>query len=292
MTDFLGNLIMRSTVDPSPSALLQPRLPSLFEPPADRKENLLPTPEPVVRETVAPISEPSVSASTINELPGIRPTLTAEPVERERTVNPMENRTPSAPDQKARPPVTETHQEVIQPVQPTTQAPDQIAQTVPFLSHLKEPQRTIIPGQEELPPTEAQRSFAPMEHEKLPPAERPSVRTISTRRSIDAPQITIGASRENSVFEDSVRSIVELVSLERGSKLRAVLQPVPTASRPARLEQIEQTRVPEPERVVEIHIGRIEVRATQSPTPLKRASQKAATMSLEDYLRSRPGEKP
>jgi hypothetical protein len=173
------------------------------------------------------------------------------------------------------------------------------------MSQLNEPQRTIMPrpegrlAREELPATEDHHSFAPRDHEKLSPVDPTSVGTqkaettpFPTKRMIDSPQVAIRPLQEDSVFEDAPRSIVELVSLKGTSKPAAVLQPVPTASRPGRIQQFEQTQPEVLQRVVEIHIGRIEVRAASPAAPLKRASQKAATMSLEDYLRSRPGEKP
>ena len=38
---------------------------------------------------------------------------------------------------------------------------------------------------------------------------------------------------------------------------------------------------------IHVTIGRIEVRATQPPAPVRRSAPTASTMSLEDYLRSR-----
>jgi hypothetical protein len=69
------------------------------------------------------------------------------------------------------------------------------------------------------------------------------------------------------------------------------LQPVPTRLRPASIQPSIQPEAQQSQRVVEIHIGRIEVRAAPPSTPAKRGSRKATTMSLEEYLRSRPGEK-
>lgn len=43
--------------------------------------------------------------------------------------------------------------------------------------------------------------------------------------------------------------------------------------------------------VIHVTIGRIEVRATPPPAPAKRVPQPAQSMSLEEYLRSRAGDK-
>jgi hypothetical protein len=43
--------------------------------------------------------------------------------------------------------------------------------------------------------------------------------------------------------------------------------------------------------MIHVTIGRIEVRAALPPTPVKRASPPTSTMSLEEYLRSRSGDR-
>jgi hypothetical protein len=300
MTDFLGNLILRSAADQSQPALLQPRLPSLFEP-FGGDEILMPSPDPVVRESVAPIGEPSISVSMINELPTSRATITTEPAEHERAVKPVQGHTAFVPDQTARLPATETQKEVIEPVQLSARDPDRIAQTISLISHVEEPQRTILPHpqgrptRKELPTTE--------DYGSLPAKERRKISSTDPL-SVDAPKLemmptpttgikdpipaVITPLKEAPVLEASTRSIVEPVSSKADSKPAAVLQPIPTVARPARMQPLEQTRAQTPERVVEIYIGRIEVRATPPSAPLKRTPQKATIMSLEEYLRSRP----
>jgi len=55
------------------------------------------------------------------------------------------------------------------------------------------------------------------------------------------------------------------------------------------MPELEQPQ--ERQAVVEIHIGRIEVRAVPPSTPVKGRSQPTGIMSLEDYLRSQSGDK-
>jgi hypothetical protein len=78
--------------------------------------------------------------------------------------------------------------------------------------------------------------------------------------------------------------------LKPETKPASVLQPVPAESPAWQVRPSEDAQAPVPQQVVEIHIGRVEVRAALPSMPPKRTAQKA-TMSLEEYLRKRPGEK-
>jgi hypothetical protein len=103
--------------------------------------------------------------------------------------------------------------------------------------------------------------------------------------------ISPSASPKDPILDPSPSSTVERASESNESKQPAVLQPVLTRYHPASIQPSIQPEAQQAQRVVEIHIGRIEVRAAPPSTPVKRGSQKATTMSLEEYLRSRPGEK-
>jgi hypothetical protein len=339
MADFFGNLILRSAIDPSPPALLQPRLPSLFEPLVGANE--IPMPEPILRETAALTNDPAASASPIVKLPAARSTIVDEPAARQRTIRPteshavpaaappiiqlpavrstvadepaarqptvksVEHQRPPATAQVVPSPMSETQQNMSPPVQPSPRLPGRITKTVQSMSHPREPQtlRAILPrpesqaAQKELPAIEERRS-TPKERGKTSPAEPLSVNAqkaeatpLPTKRMDDSFKATINPPKEDSISADSARPMPEPASVKTGPKPAAVLQPIPTASHSARIQQSEQASEREPQRVVEIHIGRIEVRAAPPTTPLKRAAQKAATMSLDEYLRSRPGEK-
>ena len=251
MTDFLGNLILRSTGDPSPHSILQPRLPSLFEPIGGEIE--MPLPDPVVQDPIERDSGPSDSAPSINELPMNRSTIAVEPDGRERMSISLEREVPPDPAHVAHPGSQEAQPDVLRPEPPAAQTPLKIraAQvTVPR----EGPQQTIMP------------------------------RVAGRAARKEWPGM------EASIPEELARPIEQPASTKKGPA-PLVLQPVLAAPRPASVQPFEQKEDQAPQQVVEIHIGRIEVRAAPPSAP-KRASQKPATMSLEEYLRSRPGERP
>jgi hypothetical protein len=95
MADFFSNLLLRSATDSFPSALLQPRLPSLFEPPVGRDETPLPAPEPVLRETIGPASELVAVNAPILQASANRSAIAVEPPERQPVITPVESRHPS-----------------------------------------------------------------------------------------------------------------------------------------------------------------------------------------------------
>lgn len=303
MADFFSNLLLRSAAEPFPSAVLQPRLPALFEPPAGKDEVPLPAPEPVLRETIGPANEPAAVNVPILQAPVSRSAIAVEPPERQPAITPVESRHPS--EQTAQTQATEPQQELIQPVPRATPSPRGIIQPIQFTSRLEEPQRTIMP-RSPVPPTrrdapaiEDPHSLTPQERGKISsdepvPVEAQKLEMIplEPKRHNDPLSVVIRPLKEDSLLEDSAHPGVEPLPAKTGPEPLTVLQPVPAASRPARTQPLEPAHPPAPQRVVEIHIGRIEVRATPPPAPLKRAPQKAATMSLEEYLRSRPGEKP
>ena len=67
-------------------------------------------------------------------------------------------------------------------------------------------------------------------------------------------------------------------------------EPWPAAARASARAGPGSDNAPAPvQQTIHVTIGRIEVRATLPPAPIKRASPPTSTMSLDDYLRSRSG---
>ncbi len=103
----------------------------------------------------------------------------------------------------------------------------------------------------------------------------------------------LGAADAKTTARPLVKPIIERVEriqdnsdrgqVDRLSAMRTP-QPLTAVSRPA----IDAQSAAPP--TIQVTIGRIEVRATPPPTPVKRVSSQPA-MSLEEYLRSRAGDK-
>jgi hypothetical protein len=196
--------------------------------------------------------------------------------------------------------------QVIPPVEPVPQSSVSIVETVQPISTPAEPQWTILLrppsriARKELRRIQDQRSVFHTEAGEESPPEPLAIDTpkmglflLQTEHVQESPQASLptSAHKDISVLESSEGSRMEPIPEKKESKPVAVLQPVPMRHGAASIQPAAQTASQAPQRVVEIHIGRIEVRATPPSTPVKRGSQKATTMSLEEYLRSRPGEK-
>jgi len=303
MTDFLSNLILRSAGEqPQLSvSILQPRLPSLFEPLGGVGGMPLPPPDPGIDESAAPTQERPASARAKSELPNPRPIPAFRQVENEPVLGPAEGLDVLTEEQSSRLPVKETPRQIIQPIQPGT-PPSSMIQTPPFLAPRQETQEITMVHPEgsavrkTLPANQDQSSETRKERAEIAPLKPLSVDTqkvdkvpVSPKQTKDPIQVTIRPLNVDFVLDDSAASMTELDSARAESKPAAVLQPISIPSHPMPIQQFEPAPM-HSQRVVEIHIGRIEVRAAPSSGPPKRASQKT-TMSLEEYLRSRPGEK-
>lgn len=165
-------------------------------------------------------------------------------------------------------------------------------------SFLEEPQQTIIPvSAREISLKSKSRSLeshsiASNENEELleggfhPMGLEAGEENMSPSKRVEKylePRIE-NVKKENTLAD-------EVVHLKNGSvHINAKLKPVATAQHsPTERQKVE--RVQERLQVVEVHIGRIEVRAMPATTQTKRPSQPAGIMTLDEYLRSRSREK-
>jgi hypothetical protein len=105
------------------------------------------------------------------------------------------------------------------------------------------------------------------------------------------PQAKVRRIKENSAVEETIRPRLEALPKSASSKQSAVLQPILTASQTVETQQLEPSKEQDTQRIVEIHIGRIEVRVVSASSSKKQPSPTAKVLSLEDYLRSRSGGK-
>jgi hypothetical protein len=270
MTDFLSNLLLRSAMDQPTVALLQPRLPALFEPQRGADQHSLALPNEIVQETISPsTSFPGVKKQ--RDHPSTR-------------ISPNESR-----------PGSEAVLSLIDPKlisrKTNSDAPrnsDEERQTAPSSPFLEERKGTILSDRDKSPAIQnqrAQKSTSLLSEGDVPSRWISPQLEESERISF---QTHLGLTKEE---------IVEKTPPSSGNthvpgRLKPVVQQPITI--PAHLGEglhLSSTQTQDRQRVIEIHIGRIEVRATPPTTSGKRSSQPAPKVSLEEYLRARSGEK-
>lgn len=290
MSDFLTNLVMRSfaqTPSVQPVALSTYAAP---EPQLDPVENFVkpttPKTEPVhnievvrntderesVSEEVVPVETPPTRHVHFEKNPETRQrepepspeSVFASPAEPDNTIAP-----PVSPKQHvAKPPAVQVQKQVQKVVEPLIV--EQVVERVterPTVRTIERPTTTTI-----------ERST----REIIETIDRPSVQT-SIDRTIEQSSITVENTEH---VTNSFTTLVPKVTPQplpatRNLKHRPFARPADTPD----AEQ-QQTPAPPPETVVNVAIGRIEVRATPPPTT-RRERQGPKVMTLDDYLQQR-----
>lgn len=288
MADFLSHLLMRSTGTQPATAVLQPRLPSLFEPLRGTDEIPVLSPDPAVKENFTPASEPSAMGSQKNGLPSGPSTITPDyrpssilesdhlsPDPKQMTQNVSKETEQSRGGQiravRSLPSLAEPRQMIFAPDVHESFVETKLLTDENHSSTSEETDKALF--------VESRPAQAQAAEENFPPTE-----IIKNPVEIHVRPIT-----EDSFVEEEVRSNKPSFSLKTEARPATALQSLPTSSRRARMPELEQPQ--ERKQVVEIHIGRIEVRAVAPSTPVKSRSQPTGIMSLEDYLRSHSGDK-
>lgn len=293
MTDFFGNLFLRSNPSAKTSAaILQPRLPSLFESTRGADEIPSPRPDAVVRESFSPGSAHPAEHGTKEDadLPGHASTVTAhipenhpEPKQKNNLrviVSEKDARMFAPPEAHEKPlpstpnktqealtkalnqtiiPINDTRQAAVSDARPPDQLPVHVEREVTF-SAQPTGKTDITPGTQEnrqTPQMEIRSVKSEESDGNLPVQNRPAEYTLQPHLEPAAPQPI----------------------------LKPVLTPQPI-SVVSQGVAAQPQQAQEHESVVEIHIGRIEVRALTPPTPppAVRAALSKPKMSLDDYL--------
>lgn len=293
MSDFLTNLVMRSFAQ-TPS--VQPVALSTYAAPEPQLET-----DPV-EHVVEPVrkTEPSRPAT-----PRVQNTETVQNTDERE---PVIEKVPPV----ATPPIRPIHSEK----NAETRQPESLPESV-FASPAK-PDNTIAPPVSpkqhvlKSPAVQVQKVVEPLIVEQVVErvTERPTVKTIerptittierSTTEIIERPSvITTERTIEHSTEQ---QSSITIENTEHVTNSFTTLVPKVTPQslpatrnlkhRPARSqttapdEEQQQTPAPSPETVVNVAIGRIEVRATPAPTT-RRERQGPKVMTLDDYLQQR-----
>lgn len=283
MADYLSNLLLRSTGDPSAVAVLQPRLPSLFEPLHRAEEIPLPPPDPVVREAVIPAAEPSTTGIPQNMLHSSSSTIMVE----RKMPDIVSNGNQSTVFQKAVPP----------PGQETGRIAGQQIQASESRSHLEKPLRTIFRDDGHKSSADAKplikEDFSFKLDKQTPRAESvsPQVRvaeevSLPTKPEKNAPELGTRSPKADPVAEIEVRPLRASSPISSASQSMTTIRPILPEVYPARRRQLDPPQVQA--RVVEIHIGRVEVRATPAPAVHPKTKPRSAPiMTLDEYLQQR-----
>lgn len=304
MADFLNNLIIRSFAGPREEAILKPRLPSLFEAPnsedaipvpaaypsipqnmttADPISHVMDSANEFLRDTtiqegavenknIEPTTEPFQAKPSRPKFPSLTSTIPAEASNDQRIIRADKTYPAPLPHQQ------ETIQDGMQPM-PTeklaqTERPPAQVVSLPHghrstvVPHVK-PQATEprVPARREEKDLTSREPVQPSYTAPVDvnPQKQPEESQTSPVKPAKPLQAKIKSLKENSAAEETVRlPELETLPTKGRSKQSTILQPILTASLPQENRRFEQPQKQDLPRVVEIHIGRIEVRAVSS----------------------------
>ena len=284
MTDFLSNLLLRNVADASAGPILRPRLPSLFEPLQRMDQAGSP-----LEESFPPDNPSSTSGIRPADEPGDPPSVIP---------NQASRRTSPATD----PSFDSNAMKRIQTPETTRDTGDQIHAVRPVSSY-EDPQRTIFYRDPEDTfarqnlPSHENHSHESHTREKGPRTETNPIRVQAAGEN-PLPAMLIAQPFETKSSHPKEKGTVmgKVPSVTESFQIRASLKPItslsaiPADSQPTGREETSSPQTQPP--VVEIHIGRVEIRAVPPAPKAKPALQpNTPRLSLDDYLRFRSGEK-
>ena len=270
MADFFGNLLLRSNVSTKTSAsILQPRLPSLFESTRGADEIPSPQPDAVVRESFSPGSAHPAEQSTKEDadLSEHASAVRAHFSENHPEPKQQNNLRAIVSEKDAR--IFAPHEALERPL-PPAQNKQQEA-----LIKLQPTDFNTQPSSFSVQPTiEADITPGTQENRQMP---RMAIRSVNASQSIG------NSSAQNRPADYALQPHLQPVTSKPSLNAVLTTQPISVVS-PGVTAPPQQAQ--EHEGVVEIHIGRIEVRALMPPTPppAVRAALSKPKMSLDDYL--------
>jgi hypothetical protein len=291
MSDFLSNLLLRSNA-PTSGAVLQPRLPSLFESPHGAEQLSVPVADVVTRDALAaeiPASYPVEQTAKQDEtLPGKPAIESIQPAEHRQTIPTIESNTVMTWAEKG---LNATQEESPVRMDPRS------SRTV-LLEKQAEPVFDASPASiRKKPPLQDGSPFDPQETTL---GARPAVEAGEgppSQEDGDKPQ------REPRLFNEkqAVRAVAQrhpagnipqppVHPTVSASANKPVFTPL-TVEPPVHKNGVQPEIPARNETVVQVRIGRIEVRAVNPPASLPRPADRVVPekpkMSLEDYLRQR-----
>lgn len=303
MADFISNLLLRNGISPStqtPAEILRPRLPSLFEESHGIDRFSIPQVHST-KSDILPRSRVEYALVSVERaFPTSRSTIMVDPVERKFASTFAGSGESPAPEQK----ILAFPQETPKPRGSEAQPLAEKVQTRQLRS-IPDGSRRIAPPFIEGESTGGtksaageNRSFVAQENRQAPQADLPPsspgqfekrpLPLEKTRSSLQTENEIQPTARDYSVDGPAGRDL-ESFSTRVEVKPAIVMQPAPIKARAEVMQRSELPKDQESQRVVEIHIGRIEVRAAPPISSPKRNTSAAPVMSLDEYLHQRRG---
>jgi len=312
MSDYLTNLVTRST---ERGNLLMPRLPSVFEPVAG-------DPQPLILESSDETESPRPELRKLNT-PSLTPATepgSFAPVSDERTREAQQsNPAPfeinlsgeiRIPDDRA---TQRSEQAKTEPEPQREYAAEVSAPFSPQSRELTNDSSDIFDEPESLPREQSQKlqiaekEDSRSEHAHRPPSH-PRIKVSRQRRNVERTNAALPLPRADRFTEVNSSEPLDIVEYEQPSQLeadnrgrrtgdasvarerelRAALPLDQLLERPASTNPwpaSESSSIQASEPVINVTIGRIEVKATQSSPVEKRTSSRSPVMPLDEYLK-------
>lgn len=299
MSNLLSSLITRTTetavpTDSHQAVILQPRPRALFETETPAAMLSLPIENLETAESTPQSIQPPAPAEPRRPIPEMKPATVQPPP---KPVRQKQSATESAPASRppAPPPLTASKSP---PKLPAVAAPEPaptpdrlpLMQTAVVETRLVREQPVIRP--------QIQRIVAPetaVPHVKERPATSPQEKPTQLAR-LDSPPVPSLPQKESPAAKATPAAIQTTVITALAGPKAAPRRPaaiVPTQTVP-HIPAEQKRPLPDadaPEPVIQVHIGRVEVRATPPETaPSPKKQRQLPVMGLDDYLRNRNGQ--
>lgn len=297
MSDFFSNLLLRSKA-PTSGAVLQPRLPSLFESLAGAEQLSVPAPAAVTNDALTPETLPSPfePARKGETIPDGKPAseISRQPLEQPRAQVVFKSNTVVIDPEKdlgAAQPSLAQGEALVQPgpAAPAKNQPGTFSAVVAGPTN-KTKHAPASQGDERIAPHKTTFNAAPPATQagetsglqKDGRSRQPAARLVYD----ESPSVQAAAQKQ------PARNAPQLVaqSTVSASTHKAVLAPQTDGTSVHKNEPQPELSA-QSETVVQVHIGRIEVRAVAPPAalpqPARRSAPEAPKMSLEEYLHQR-----
>ncbi len=297
MNDFLSNLLVKSL---SSGAAIQPRLPSLFEPPrasgtastfSFMPQTREPSGEPKFEN---PVSVKGPSESWPQEVRTKLPDSELHPPPASRAMRskqPLPSTQPAVFKRSSRPLAKITISQFDQ--NKSASAPEEVQSDSPRMSKLRLSPKTVQPS------LQRALTHSDFDQQTAGQASSSDEAGTATPRCIDQPEpsarpalqpveIKRGVSPREAQVQDMATSELSMVHPKRPS------QPVGVPVQPQQAQEVNPIahyfEKPELAPTIRVTIGRIEVRAVMPQAPsLRQRVTPAPKLTLDDYLRSRNG---
>lgn len=277
--DFLSRIAAKAV---GTAPLVEPRLPSRFEPRAERADAFF-------QDWEGPI-EPAAGLPPAQTAPPLQRTAAAAVPASAGRIDPAPTEDgPEARPRKAEPGATRTG--AVQTPPPTPAPPEPPAQASAPVHAAPPPAVPDLPAPRLIPPPQALRPAAPeraMPGPAFEPdlaAEREQVRGPRPAHEAAAPTLAAASKAEGPARAPHPQPLARDLAIPKPD-----LRPRPTRGALRSAEPMPPPGPPVRPPVVNITIGRVEVRAPAAgtaPPPRKAQPQQAAPQSLADYLKRR-----